>query len=270
MNIEHLTNDQSCVSVPWADRRKAALFLALVMFLSAPALLLSFWFDWQPIPGVPASAIIAVLCPVAAALALSYIEGGRAMVFALLARGDDLDRLPSRWWIGGLLLLHPSMLLLHYGILTFAGGTLPPLSLAPSHIAILFALFLIPAWGEEMGWTGYVTAPLRNSLGAVGAAITLGAVQAAWHVGALISVGRDLGWILWWALGTILGRILFMWLYERGGHSVAAAILFHAGSNVAWQLFPIAGSYYDPRIGSLLVCVIALPAAVDLYRNKRR
>lgn len=240
------------------------------MLLSAPVLVLSFWFNWQPIPGVPASAIIAVLCPAAAALALSYFEGGRAMVVALLARGVDLGRLPSWWWIGGLLLLHASLLVLQYGILAFVGAKLPPLSIAPSHIAVLFALLLIPAWGEEMGWTGYVTAPLRNSLGAVGAAITLGAVQAVWHVSALISVGRDLGWILWWALGTIVGRVLFMWLYERGGRSVAAAILFHAASNVAWQLFPIAGSYYDPRVGSLLVCAIALPAAVDLFRDKRR
>lgn len=240
------------------------------MLLSTPALVLSFWFDWQPVPGVPASAMISVLCPVCAALLLSYMERRRPGTIALLRRGIDLGRLPSSAWLAGLLILHPVLLGLQYAILSTVGVTLPPLAVSPLQIIMLFGLFLIPAWGEESGWTGYATDPLRQSLGPVLAALVLGVIQALWHLGPLLAVGRDYAWIAWWMLGAIASRFLFLWLYLRGGRSLAGAILFHAMSNVAWQVFPISGSHYDPMIGSLLICALAGPAAIDLARRPVR
>ena len=38
------------------------------------------------------------------------------------------------------------------------------------------------------------------------------------------------------------------WLYIHAGKSVFVAALFHAMINLCWQLFPINGSFYDPRV----------------------
>jgi hypothetical protein len=53
------------------------------------------------------------------------------------------------------------------------------------------------------------------------------------------------------------GRVLIVWVYNNAGKSVFAATLFHASSNVSWQLFPNQGSHWDPRIGATTVLVAA-------------
>jgi hypothetical protein len=49
-----------------------------------------------------------------------------------------------------------------------------------------------------------------------------------------------------------------VWLYSNTGKSVFAAAVAHATANLAWQLFPIQGSYYDPRITGLITAVAAV------------
>ena len=39
--------------------------------------------------------------------------------------------------------------------------------------------------------------------GALGGALLLGVVWAGWHLIPLLSAGRSLAWIAWWALGTV-------------------------------------------------------------------
>jgi hypothetical protein len=52
-------------------------------------------------------------------------------------------------------------------------------------------------------------------------------------------------------------RVIIVWLYNSTGGSVVAAALLHAMSNLAWQLFPVNGSSYDPRINGLILTVVA-------------
>ncbi|HZK54131.1 MAG TPA: hypothetical protein VFC84_08065 [Desulfosporosinus sp.] len=40
--------------------------------------------------------------------------------------------------------------------------------------------------------------------------------------------------------------------------SVFAVALFHMMFNVTWQLFPINGSYYDPRISGTIFAFVAV------------
>ncbi len=54
---------------------------------------------------------------------------------------------------------------------------------------------------------------------------------------------RSVVWIAWWCLGTVALRVVMVWLYNSTGKSVFAAALFHAVSNVCWQLYPIQGSF---------------------------
>ena len=65
-------------------------------------------------------------------------------------------------------------------------------------------------------------------------------------------------WITWWTLATVSLRVIMVWLYLHGGASVFAVALFHATSNLSWQLFPVHGSRYDPRIFGLVTLAFAI------------
>jgi hypothetical protein len=49
-----------------------------------------------------------------------------------------------------------------------------------------------------------------------------------------------------------------VWLFNNTGKSVFAVSLFHMTINVAWQSFPINGSYYNPQINALILIVLAI------------
>ena len=49
-----------------------------------------------------------------------------------------------------------------------------------------------------------------------------------------------------------------VWLYNNTGKSVFAVAVFHATINVTWQLFPIHGSYYDPRVNGVIMAIAAV------------
>jgi uncharacterized protein len=64
--------------------------------------------------------------------------------------------------------------------------------------------------------------------------------------------------------------------YNNTGKSVFAATAFHTMVNISWQLFPINGSYFDPRINGLMMVVAAAvviavwgPRTLALRRNVR-
>jgi len=98
---------------------------------------------------------------------------------------------------------------------------------------------------------------LQDRFGALGGAVVLGIVWAVWHFIPLLSVKRSPDWIAWWLFGTLALRVIITWLYNNTGRSVFIAVIFHAMFNVTWQLFPINGSYFDPRVTSLITAVVA-------------
>lgn len=90
-------------------------------------------------------------------------------------------------------------------------------------------------------------------------ALLLGALWGAWHLLALVQVGRPFGWITAWVLGTLAARVLLVWHYDRGGGSVFPAGQCHASQDLGWQLFPNRGSHWDPAFSALALLVIAVP-----------
>jgi membrane protease YdiL (CAAX protease family) len=117
------------------------------------------------------------------------------------------------------------------------------------------------ALGEEIGWTGYATEPLLQRRGALATSLLLGAIWASIHFIPLRQAHRSVEWITWWTLGTISYRVIMTWLYVHSGRSLFGAAIFHTMINLSWQLFPVNGSHYDPRIFSL----IAFTFAVAMY-----
>ena len=51
------------------------------------------------------------------------------------------------------------------------------------------------------------------------------------------------------------------WIYANGGRSLFLAVLFHAMINTSYNLFPNAGSPYNPGVVAAAVLIMAGTAA---------
>ena len=238
--------------------RSPLRFFALVYALSIPFWILGAAAPVELLPGLPVSALMLLVVPVAA-LMMAYREAGAAGAWFLLARVFKFPRVTSKIWYLPVLLLMPFIAVLSYLLLRAMETPLPNPRIHILHARALLLVLGIAGLAEEMGWSGYTTDPLQQHWGALQAAVIIGLVWGAWHITPLTQVGRSPGWIGWWYLGTVGSRVLIVWIYNNTGKSVAAAGLYHAILNLCWQLFPNNGSHYDPRLTPLLiVCAAAI------------
>jgi membrane protease YdiL (CAAX protease family) len=233
----------------------------LVFVLSLPFWLAGALTAAQLLPALPVSALMFV-CPATAATILVFRERRRKGVKELLARALDFRRVNVAIWYVPDILLMPGVMILSYGVICLMGVPLPAPTFSIGTTLALFVVFFIGALGEELGWSGYVIDPLQERFGALGGALLLGVVWAVWHYIPLLEAHRSLGFIAWWSLGTIAARVLIVWLYNNTGKSVFVATLFHAMVNLTWQLFPINGSYYDPRVTGLIMAAVAVVVVI--------
>jgi uncharacterized protein len=151
----------------------------------------------------------------------------------------------------------PAISILAYAVMRITGSVLPghiylPLQLLPVFIVVFFA----GAIGEEVGWSGYVTNPLQERLGALGASLTLGTAWAAWHVIPYLQAHNSIAWIAWQCLATVGLRVLIVWIFNNTSGSVFAAISFHTMVNICDFMFPNYGSNYDPEVFAIIIAVI--------------
>ncbi len=230
-------------------------FFALVFLLSIPFWLFGALTDGQILPGLPLSALM-VVCPLLVAMLLAYQAGGSSALKRLLSGMVDFRRMRPWAWLIALGTM-PLVMVLSAAVLLWQGIALPPPEISPVQVVSLFALFIVAATAEELGWTAYATRPLAQQRGLLFAALVIGLVAVIWHLPPLLQAGRAWDWIGWWALGTVARRVIIVWLYLRGGESVFSASLFHAMNNLSWMLFPVLGSHYDPLSTALIVSTFA-------------
>jgi membrane protease YdiL (CAAX protease family) len=236
-------------------------FFLLVFALSIPFWLAGAATERQLLPGLPVAALMFV-CPMTAALILVYGENKTAGVIALLKRSFDYKRIRSKIWYAPVLLLMPGVMVLSYGLMRLTGQPVPTPQFPVLATIAMFLVFFIAALGEELGWSGYSIDPMQDRLGALPAGVMLGVVWAAWHIVPLVQAHRSPAWITWWCVGTVAIRVVMVWLYNNTGKSVFGAALFHDMINVTWQLFPLHGSYYDPRVTGLIMTLVAVIVTV--------
>jgi membrane protease YdiL (CAAX protease family) len=251
--------------MPANDKRSLFAFFSLALALTVP-----FWIlgatGWQLLPGLPASAL-AAFCPALAALILRYRQSGRTGALDLLARSFDARRISAKIWYVPILLIAPAEHVLSWFLLRGAGVPVPIPQFFPITAAAMFAAFFVGALGEELGWSGYAIDPMQERWGALRAAALLGAIWAAWHIVALLQAHRSVAWITWWTIGTVSARIIMVCLYNNAGRSVFAVTLFHAISNLSWQISPNLVAYYDPRISAVILAAVALLIAMTVPAN---
>lgn len=245
------------VSSATAWRRRSPLkFFLLVFGLTLPFWVLGAVTGLELLPGLPLAALSS-FCPMLTAVLLVYQEHKAAGVIALLKRAFDVQRIKAKIWYVPTLLLMPGVMTLSYGVLRLMGTPVPAPQIAVLSALTLFVAFFMSALGEELGWSGYITDPMQQRWGALQASIILGVVWAIWHFVALAQAHRSVAWIAWWSLFTVAARIIIVWLYNNTGRSVFVAALFHTMINLTWQLFPINGSFYDPRVTGMIMAVVA-------------
>ena len=249
---------------PVVPRQRSPLtYFVLTFAFSIPFWVVGAVSRLQLLPGIPVSALMLV-APVTAALIFVYREHKAAGVKTLLKRAFDFPRIQFTIWYLPTILLMPSIMVIAYVVMRMTGVALPNPHFSLITTLILFAVFFVTALCEELGWAGYVTAPLQARFGALGGALLLGVVWAVWHFIPLWEAQRSLDWIAWWSLGTLASRVIITWLYNNTGRSVFVATLFHTMMNLTWQLFPTNGaySYYDPRVASLITLVVAVVVVI--------
>ncbi len=231
-------------------------------FLLAFVLILPFWIlgavkGGDLLPGLPIAAL-ATFCPMLAALILVYRTDRGPGVIALLKRSFDFDRIERKGWYAPILLIMPLVMLLSFWVLRLSGVPIPAPQFTALQALALFIVFFVGALGEELGWSGYAIDPMQERWGALKASLLLGAIWAVYHYVALVQEHRAVDWIAWWTVYTVAGRVIMVWLYNNTGKSVFGMALFHTMINVTWQLFPINGSYFDPRVTGSILAIAAV------------
>ncbi len=247
MNIERSLN------------RSPRTFYVLVFALSIP-----FWlFGSMPVKWLPMNLPVSALmffCPMAAALILTYREGGVSGIRGLLKRILDYKRIKQKSWYFPILFLMPMIMLLSYWVMSLIGRSLPEPHIPFLSIPTLVVMYFIAAACEEIGWMGYAVEPMLNRWSALTTSIIMGTLWGIWHVIPYIQANHSATWIVWQCFTTILLRILMVGLYNNTGKSIFATILFHAIVNVSVTVFPDNGSHYDPIITSafLVITIVIL------------
>ena len=243
-----------------------ARFFLLVLLLSLPFWLLGSASDKQILPGLPLSGLM-VLVPTLSAVTLCSKVGGWHCVAGLLNRAMDVRQLRRPSYLAAFFLINPMIYVASAAWQVAMGVNLPWADPAVFQALGLFLLFFLAATLEEVGWSGFATDRLRVRYGALHTGLIIGSFWAAWHVWPLLQVGRSYEWIAWWTAGTVTTRTLMVWFYERTGRSVFAMAVFHALSNTGWQLYPVQGSFYDPKLNALITLTI-LVAVMFACRGK--
>jgi membrane protease YdiL (CAAX protease family) len=242
-------------------RRSPLKFFLLVFALSIPLWLIGSLTPFQLAPGLPVSSLM-LFCPVTAASILVYRENKMTGVMGLLKRSFDGKRIKSKIWYVPAILLMPGIAVLAYGLMRLMRLPLPTPEIPGLAALFMFPAAFVAALCEELGWSGFVLDPMQGQWNALQASLILGLVGAAWHTVPFVQADRSLGWIAWQCLNLVATRVLLVWLYNNTGKSVFAAALCHAMVNVSWQLFPNAGSHYDPRIIGLITALAAVIVTV--------
>ncbi len=232
-------------------------FVLLLFGLSIPLWVTGAIYDVQLFPGFRLFQLPLAM-PAAAALILIYREHGRDGVVALLKRTYDFRNIKPKIWYLPILLIYPSIGFLDYLIQRLSGTSFPSLHFSlPIFLGYSTVFFL--TFGEELGLSGFAIDRLQQRYGALASGILLGLVWAGYHIPSFIISGYYTSeWICWHALYTIVGRVLFVWVYNNSGKSLFSMALLHSTFGLFWILLPAtdnlqkATSYYDPRIAAFI------------------
>ena len=145
------------------------------------------------------------------------------------------------------------------------GAPLPRVHMGPQAL-VFYAVWLLFAFGEEIGWRAYAL-PRMLGRGFWTGATVLGLMWCVWHYPKLYGspylpgLIEGLPFVLKFSLQIVLANYLICWLYLRGGRSVVIPALFHAGFNTVATIYPMAA--LDGSVTAMIGLAAGIVAAAD-------
>ena len=111
-------------------------------------------------------------------------------------------------------------------------------------IALLISTLFFGPLPEEMAWRGYALGGLLKRFSPLKASLLLGTIWTIWHLPLFwmdgsfqqTEVGFDTLAFVWFCTGTLIGSIVYTWLFQRSNNSTLTAVLFHFSTNLVGQL----------------------------------
>jgi len=178
------------------------------------------------------------LGPTVAGLIMTGIMGGWAGFRRLRDRLFKW-RVGPQWYAVALLSAPLAVTLLLVGFSLFSSIFLPGIITAADKITLLMTgivtgvLFGGPM--EELGWTGFAVACLRQGNSIMTTGLIVGVLHGLWHFPPKILISPTLGLTPFMAIDLLTAilnltawRILMVWIYERTDGSLLLTMLMHA------------------------------------------
>ena len=142
-----------------------------------------------------------------------------------------------------------------------------PLSIQPiSGISLLIFLggTLLGAFGEELGWRGYLQRIVEGKLNVLTASLLVGVLWGLWHV-----MNYQYGpiYLLFFVLFTCACSVIIAWLLKGTDYNVVIAGLFHFTVNVGVYIL-LREVYTDLRLMLLMGLVWVVVATVIVVLNR--
>lgn len=183
------------------------------------------------------------LGPSVAAMYLVLRQQGKTGIRNLFRRVRDW-RL-GVWYFPAMLLLPLLVLAAHCLNKLMYGVPFPQTGLLsePWWIPVVFIIFLVMQFSEELGWRAYALDRLQQRWNSLFSSILLGCIWAVWHLPMFLTNGfgqhdyhLPFGQFL---LTLVFTSILITWLQNNTKNSLAPAFILHAYINLSGEVLPL-------------------------------
>jgi membrane protease YdiL (CAAX protease family) len=113
----------------------------------------------------------------------------------------------------------------------------------PWWIPVLFIIFVIMQFAEELGWRGYALDRLQQRWNSLFSSILLGSIWAVWHIPMFLTIGfgqhdnhLPFGQFF---LTLVFMSIFITWLQNNTKNSLAPAFIIHSCINLSGEVLPL-------------------------------
>lgn len=270
------------------SRAAVAWFLVIafvaVIAMTVPAMLGLGGTEWLTVATPAAQWLPAVASVLAVAIARPWVPLRR--LWAL--RSAPAERAPARTWssiaiVAAALVVVPIAHLAIAAALGLVEWRLDDGVLAAAALVLPIAVVMTAvAFGEEVGWRGFLWAAWRERLGMWGTVVVAALVWVAWHAPLLVAYGLagDMPWraVLASSISLALGGVLLGLVRERGGtvwpaavgHGLMNSLVVFAYANLATPDRQLADAAFWGVHGASWAVWIAAIAAVTATLGRRR
>lgn len=217
--------------------------------------------------------------PSVAAVLLTKKHDGYSGIKKIFRRVWDLKL--GYWYIPVLFLLPATVVLAHLLNSLIFNSPFPKSSLLTEFywIPIIFLVFLVMQFSEELGWRGYALDRLQKRWSAAFSGVLLGSIWAIWHLPMFLIRGfsqhdNQLPYGQFF-ITLVLISVLITWLQNNTKGSLAPAFIMHAMLNLSGEVFPLVektdnsqGDYIPWIICNILLFLIVL--VVIIHRGYKK